>query len=364
MTEFAQVVRSACPSAVIDGEALQRFANALHISGSGSASRRLAVILDYDLTVSRADAPECHSHFGGPGAPPPAATPLLPPAFRAAVSHLFAAMNPAHTDHAEVAGDPEAPGRPHRFWTRFNELAVRHGLTRRMVREAVSAAGAGMAAASGADADHGAVAAGSGSGSGAAAAATAATAPRLIRPGVAAFLAACDAAGVPTVLLSAGVTQVIEETLLADGVALPPSCTLLANCMLFGGEGEGSVGMDTPCVGWSPVDPPSSREGKLHQLAALEHVLGGRPCALVVGDKPVDATVARGFPPLKGGCEGGGEGGGPTVLSFGFLNEPAPSAAQRAEYGAAFDVLAVEGCACSFAPLTALLELLLHKHTR
>ena len=41
MTEIAQVVRSACPSAVIDGEALQRFANALHISGSGSASARL-----------------------------------------------------------------------------------------------------------------------------------------------------------------------------------------------------------------------------------------------------------------------------------------------------------------------------------
>jgi hypothetical protein len=54
--------------------------------------------------VSLGDATECHSVLGEAAA--------APPAFRAAVAQLFAAMQPGHPDHAEVpvAGGPLRPG--------------------------------------------------------------------------------------------------------------------------------------------------------------------------------------------------------------------------------------------------------------
>ena len=443
-------VRDACPSAAIDEAPLRAFIRSLRAlsvggggggssgggggggsgsesgggsGGGGSGGRRgggardhLAFILDYDLTLSRGGGIECHSFFGGPGAPAASAAsgPLsLPPAFRDAVSHLFAAIGDAsHPDHAAVAGDPEAPGRPHRFWTVFNGLAVQHGVTRRMLRDAVAAGKAAAAAAEEAEEEEKVVeeeeqaqeAVGAGAvdgrrGSGGAEEEGGAGGPggdggprrggrggRLLRDGVGAFLAACDAAGVPTVILSAGITQVIELALAADGVALPPSCTLLANTMVFAGEEAGAdraaaaaaagAGEDAPCVGWLPEGTPSSRVGKLLQLAELGDVLGGRRCAVLVGDKPVDATVAKGYPPASAPASASASAGGPggfglaamppamppappSVLTFGFLNSPAPTEELRGSYDAAFHLLAPQGRECSFAPLTALLAALL-----
>ena len=455
-------VRDACPSAAIDEAPLRAFIRSLRAlsvggggggssggggggdggsesgggsGGGGSGGRRgggardhLAFILDYDLTLSRGGGIECHSFFGGPGAPAASAAsgPLsLPPAFRDAVSHLFAAIGDAsHPDHAAVAGDPEAPGRPHRFWTVFNGLAVQHGVTRRMLRDAVAAGKAAAAAAEeeaekaeeeekvvveeeqaqeavgagavdGRRGSGGAEEGGGGPGGGGGPR-RGGRGGRLLRDGVGAFLAACDAAGVPTVILSAGITQVIELALAADGVALPPSCTLLANTMVFAGEEAGAdqataaaaaaaaaaagAGEDAPCVGWLPEGTPSSRVGKLLQLAELGDVLGGRRCAVLVGDKPVDATVAKGYPPApapapapaSASASAGGAGGfglaamppampsaPPSVLTFGFLNSPAPTEELRGSYDAAFHLLAPQGRECSFAPLTALLAALL-----
>ena len=476
-------VRDACPSAAIDEAPLRAFIRSLRAlsvgggggggsggggggdggsesgggsGGGGSGGRRgggardhLAFILDYDLTLSRGGGIECHSFFGGPGAPAASAAsgPLsLPPAFRDAVSHLFAAIGDAsHPDHAAVAGDPEAPGRPHRFWTVFNGLAVQHGVTRRMLRDAVAAGKAAAAAEEAEKAEEeekvveeeeqaqeavgagavdgrrgsGGAEEGAGEPGGGGGPRRGGRGGRLLRDGVGAFLAACDAAGVPTVILSAGITQVIELALAADGVALPPSCTLLANTMVFAGEeagadqataaaaaaaggaaaaeggdggGGGSGGggggggsgasEDAPCVGWLPEGTPSSRVGKLLQLAELGDVLGGRRCAVLVGDKPVDATVAKGYPPAPAPApasapaptpaSAGGPGGfglaamppampsaPPSVLTFGFLNSPAPTEELRGSYDAAFHLLAPQGRECSFAPLTALLAALL-----
>jgi hypothetical protein len=95
---------------------------------------------------------------------------------------------------------------------------------------------------------------------------------------------------------------------------------------------------------------------------------------VLVGDKPVDATVARGYPPPPAGSSSKSDGGvaagsgadgaaaaaaPPSVLTFGFLNSPEPTEELRGSYDAAFHLLAPQGRDCSFAPLTALLAALL-----
>ena len=77
----------------------------------------------------------------------------------------------------------------------------------------------------------------------------------------------------------------------------------------------------------------------------------------MVGDKPVDARVARGLPPLRREAPGGR-----SLLSFGFYNtlgEPSKIPSSLDEYRVTFDILAASGDACSFAPLAVLLRALL-----
>ena len=139
---------------------------------------------------------------------------------------------------------------------------------------------------------------------------------------------------------------VIRACLAADGVALPASCHLLTNRLVFDLSGC--------CVAVEPSSPPASREGKLRLLTSLD-ALADRDLVLMVGDKPVDARVACGLPPLRSDAAGGG---GRRTLSFGFYNtggEPSTVTAGLAEYRATFDILAEAGNACSFAPLVALL---------
>jgi hypothetical protein len=279
------------------------------------ATSQLSVILDYDLTVSVGAGTECHHLF--------AARPEFPAPFRADIAHLFAVMGDEHhADYARIVGPADAPDRPHRFWVVFNELVATHAITRGVVAAAVTAY----------KAEQG----------------------RLIRPGVAEFLELCHGLGVPVVILSAGVTQIIELAMAADGVRLPASCTVLANSMTFDGDGDGA-----PCIGVTPTDPPSSRVGKLAQLSALGGTLGSRACTLLVGDKPVDAKVAAGYPPLQG------RGGLPAVLAFGFQNSEQARCSgggggQGAEYETAFHLLDPRGERedSSFEPLTGLLRVI------
>jgi hypothetical protein len=46
----------------------------------------------------------------------------------------------------------------------------------------------------------------------------------LLRAGVAPLLELCEEHGVLVIILSAGIEQVIQLALAADGIALPPSC--------------------------------------------------------------------------------------------------------------------------------------------
>ena len=81
--------------------------------------------------------------------------------------------------------------------------------------------------------------------------------------------------------------------------------------------------------------------------------LGQRSCVVVVGDKPVDAAMATGYPELVDGVAGGP--GPPTVISFGFHNHRELGDAKLLpEFLAAFDVLpAGDASAASFDHITA-----------
>ena len=77
---------------------------------------------------------------------------------------------------------------------------------------------------------------------------------------------------------------------------------------------------------------------------------------LVLGDKPIDATMVAAYPaPALSGTP-------VTALTFGFLNAgrdeafDGPAAAQLAAHCEAFDVVPKQGTDCSFAPVSALLR--------
>ena len=108
---------------------------------------------------------------------------------------------------------------------------------------------------------------------------------------------------------------------------------------------------DGACVRVEPHDPPASREGKLALLASLGEA-AERSLVLMVGDKPVDARVAKGLPPRPQGAQR-------TELSFGFFNEVAADSTARGDWQMAFHLLAHCGAECSFAPVSELVRHLL-----
>ena len=288
----------------------------------------LVLLLDYDLTLSAPTASECHHMLRDAAA--------VPAGFRRDVQTLFDARDEAHPDHAAIYGSPSDDSRPHRFWAHYNALLVRHKITRRMIDEAVAEEKQRQGV----------------------------RGRSLLREGVGDLLALCDTAGIAAVLLSAGLEPVIRSAFVADGVPLPASCHVLTNRLLFDGASGG-------CIAVEPSDPPASREGKLTMLGGLS-CLAHRSLVLMVGDKPVDAFVARGLPPLSPAANGvagrgeRGERGERAELAFGFFNaaaraelEPTEAAADLNEWRAAFHILAHNGSVCTLAPVTALVRHLL-----
>jgi len=303
--EIISKVTASCPNAhiTVKQQALDDFLQQLASSGA-SAADSMSVILDYDLTISVGNATECHDFFR---------TSAMPTEVQQAVHHLFEVFDDeAHPDHAEIAGPPDGPERMHRFWTNFNRIIVEQHVTRAMVEAAVEAEKEAKGS--------------------------------LLRPGVGALLELCDVSRIPVVILSAGITQVIELALLKEGVRVPPSCRILANTLCF----DEQTGVVMRVI---PNDPPASRHGKLHLLTALKE-LAVRPCAVLVGDKPVDAAVARGYPSLPNSAA-------PSTLTFGFQNNSELSEELREDYVAAFHILATDGMACTFEPVVALVASIL-----
>lgn len=318
---LAESLRDACPAGdiVMNRSVVDDFLRSASSSKSSLAAR-LLVIIDYDLTMSAATASECHHLMRDAD--------VLPIEFRDDMHVLFAAArDPKHPEHDAIFGSPEGPERPHRFWMHFNHLAVKHGITSASIRRAVAEQKVTRGA--------------------------------LLRPCVGDFLRLCEATGVKVVILSAGLEQVITEALAVDGVSLPSSCHLLTNRLIFNDQDR--------CTAVEPSSPPASREGKLRLLASLDE-LADKDLVLMIGDKPVDARVAKGLPPLHGFNLD--EHSGPsarTSLSFGFLNsghEPGSVPPSLDEWTSAFHILARNGNACTFGPLVTLLNELLSRDVK
>jgi hypothetical protein len=271
-----------------------------------SVASSLLLIIDYDLTISASATAECHHMLRD--------SVSVPESFRADVRTLFDARDPQHAQHRAIYGSEADEDRPHRFWMHYNKLLVQHRVTHGMIESAVAEEGRRRGG-------------------------------RLLREGVCELLTLCDAAGVLVVILSAGLEQVITAAFAHDGVALPADCRLLTNRCVFGDGGC--------CVAVEPSHPPASREGKLLLLGSLTEA-AERSLVLLVGDKPVDARVAKGLV----------HGTAPRVeLSFGFFNDAAIAdsavPALKSDWEAAFHLLATRGSSCSFAPVTELVRQLL-----
>eukprot|EP00927_Polykrikos_kofoidii_P080584 TRINITY_DN7748_c0_g2_i1.p1 TRINITY_DN7748_c0_g2~~TRINITY_DN7748_c0_g2_i1.p1 ORF type:complete len:351 (+),score=49.30 TRINITY_DN7748_c0_g2_i1:34-1086(+) len=297
--DLAALIASKCPHgcAKIDEQALNSFrlrALGAHPTKScsvNSVSERLSVVLDYDLTISAGLATEGHDLLRR--------SDELPVAFRKDCEAFRA-----------VSQDVDF-NTPHGFWTRFNKILIRHGVTAEMVDRAVAAEKRNRGL--------------------------------LLRDGVAELFNLCESHGIPVVVLSAGITQIIHCALRLEGITLPSNSSVVANNLVFD--------IDGCIVDVAPNDPPCSRQGKLEYLRTVEG-LSGRPCVLLAGDKPIDALMASGYPALV-------DGGTVASLKFGFLNESEVADEAREEFETAFDVVPLRGVDCSFAPLTELLRALL-----
>lgn len=310
----AEALASRCPSGMLklDAPRVQEFvtaatasASSTLLAGSSAAAGRLALVVDYDLTVSHPAAKEGHHLIRD--------SPEVPAALRDDLKRFWSAveeskMHPSLQQFRDC--DPASgPAYPHLFWRGTNSIFIRHGLRADVVKRAVMGE----------------------------------RYPR-IRPGWQDVLNICEAHGIPVVVLSAGLAPVIHEALAQDGITVPSVCQVLANRLIFDEEGR--------CKDVEPKDPPSSRQGKLHLLAHVPE-LADRSCILLVGDKPVDAWVDRGLPPLVSSR------GSRSLLRFGFLNASCPAEKEQTEYAAAYDVLPKDGGSCSWAPIVALLEVAL-----
>lgn len=117
-----------------------------------------------------------------------------------------------------------------------------------------------------------------------------------LRGGLAETFKWLEAHGVPLVIVSAGLSQVIQAIFDAVGLHLPSTARLVANDLL---EAQARVTART-------------KEGALALVPDFAALVAGRRHVLLLGDKPSDCAVAAGLPE------------GSVVLKVGFMNEGPP----------------------------------------
>ena len=247
----------------------------------------LAVLSDFDRTLTASGAPECHDIVGLH------AGDTMPPAYSAAMARMLDFSQPLPTATLEE------------WWVRCSELMVEHGWRRACLAPAVAASGV------------------------------------TLRDGAVELVAALAAHEVPLVVLSAGLSDVIETLLRARcGGALPPSVAVVANRMVFDDDDGGKLLRVTP-------SPPLHTDNKREMLVALRPdafaPASPRRLVILLGDKPKDAHSLDLLPP----------GAVDVVLRVGFM-EGHDGRYSLEDYAAAYDV--VFSADCSMAPVQELLD--------
>lgn len=144
-----------------------------------------------------------------------------------------------------------------------------------------------------------------------------------IRPGFRELMQQAKEAGIPLVVFSAGLGNVVQEVLrqrLEGGEELP----VVSNWLHFGANGK-------VCGFAEPLTHMFNKDGEriIEQLGTKwERVAQGRDCALLLGDGLGDATMANGL-------------GLRSVARVGFLNEVSPAEQRKRlhKYTKAFDAV-------------------------
>ena len=143
-------------------------------------STELAILFDYDRTLSAENASECHKLLGQ-------VSNELPKDFQLQCEKLWQEFEVPSGDH-------------HAFFNRYNDLLVEHNVTKEMVEAAVK---------------NERIRRGT-----------------LLRPGTKDLFKCCADQGIKVVILSAGFEQIIEAAFHEEGIELPDSCTIVANTMV------------------------------------------------------------------------------------------------------------------------------------
>eukprot|EP00752_Nemacystus_decipiens_P002940 g2734.t1 len=122
-------------------------------------------------------------------------------------------------------------------------------------------------------------------------AAVAGAADLTLRSGTAELMLLLHERGVPLLVVSAGITDIVAETLRLHGLLLD-NVTVRANTMLFGEDERLERFRESPPVHSRNKDQTAERE-KSYFFESHQH----RRCVVVVGDKPGDADVTIGLAP-------------------------------------------------------------------
>jgi len=162
--------------------------------------------------------------------------------------------------------------------------------------------------------------------------------PRLVReakmlprPGALELLKKCELLDVPVLIVSAGVTDVIEEFLRQHG-ALTENITICSNRLNYEGDSAPkSVSPDPPITSFTKAFAYKSASSFFKQHAS-------RRSLIVLGDSVTDVDAAENVPSEH-------------VLSVGFVNER-PDASKHAQ---TFDAV-VTGNAGSLAPVIEIID--------
>ena len=246
--EAARALRSHCRimSAALSTTGFATAAEALRTRGCTQDD--LIMVIDFDLTLTDGKSDECHDIMG--------ASPLLPPQLVAAFEPLLDFSQPFPP---ELEGDG--------WWVRANELLVEHGaeIGPSTPRELARAA------------------------------------PTRLRPGARALLRRLRELGVPVLVVSAGISDLIEAVLDEAGVPTgdESSLTVVSSNRLVFAE-EGGQGAAAPSLIAVEPSPPITSLNKAltyeRNREWFEETHAARKTLLVVGDRVSDLKVASGAP--------------------------------------------------------------------
>lgn len=151
-----------------------------------------------------------------------------------------------------------------------------------------------------------------------------------LRPGARSLVASCVTAGVPLLVFSAGIKDVIEEVLAQRYGALPDGVHVVSNKMAWSPAGR-NVGFHAPLIHMFNKDESHLRDVPWFRDA------GARRNAVVLGDSLGDAIMA--------GRDGDRHD---VILRVGFLNDVAAEGALLRQYSSAFDVVVLRDSGMDF----------------